>query len=377
MLPGNFVLITDAEGAVQDVTAAADAGDDIEKFRGILSPGFINAHCHLELSHMKGFIPEKTGLVDFIFKVVFDRHFEEAEILAAIANAENEMLQNGIVAVGDICNNTLTIPQKNKHLLRYHNFIEASGFPPSVAEVRFKRSLDFYKEYAALFPASSIVPHAPYSVSPEIFRMINDFTNNRILTIHNQETAAENELYEKGQGDFLRLYQTMNIDISFFKPSGKSSLQTYLPNLTNRQSLILIHNVCTTKEDIIFEQHQTSNIKYQTFYCLCPNANQYITGLLPDVDLLINQQCNIVLGTDSLASNHQLSILEEMKTLQQNFPHIETKTLLQWATINGAKALQMDKELGSFEKGKTPGIILIEQATENALSNTSTARRIL
>ena len=377
MLPGNFVLITDAEGAVQDVTAAADAGDDIEKFRGILSPGFINAHCHLELSHMKGFIPEKTGLVDFIFKVVFDRNFEEAEILAAIANAENEMLQNGIVAVGDICNNTLTIPQKNKHLLRYHNFIEASGFPPSVAEVRFKRSLDFYKEYAALFPASSIVPHAPYSVSPEIFRMINDFTNNRILTIHNQETAAENELYEKRHGDFLRLYQTMNIDISFFKSSGKSSLQTYLPRLTNQQSLILVHNVCTTKEDIIFEQHQTSNIKNQTFYCHCPNANQYITGLLPDVVLLINQQCNIVLGTDSLASNHQLSILEEMKTLQQNFPHIETKTLLQWATINGAKALQMDKELGSFEKGKTPGIVLIEQATEKDLSNASTARRLL
>ncbi len=377
MLPGNFVLITDAEGVVQDITAAADAGDDVEKFRGILSPGFINAHCHLELSHMKGFIPEKTGLVDFIFKVVFDRNFEEAEILAAIANAENEMLQNGIVAVGDICNNTLTIPQKNKHLLRYHNFIEASGFPPSVAEVRFKRSLDFYKEYAALFSASSIVPHAPYSVSPEMFRMINDFTNNRILTIHNQETAAENELYEKRHGDFLRLYQTMNIDISFFKSSGKSSLQTYLPRLTNQQSLILVHNVCTTKEDIIFEQHQTSNIKNQTFYCLCPNANQYITGLLPDVVLLINQQCNIVLGTDSLASNHQLSILEEMKTLQQNFPHLETKTLLQWATINGAKALQMDKELGSFEKGKTPGIVLIEQATEKDLSNASTARRLL
>ena len=377
MLPGNFVLITDAEGVVQDIAAVTDAGDDIEKFRGILSPGFINAHCHLELSHMKGFIPEKTGLVDFIFKVVFDRHFEEAEILAAIANAENEMWQNGIVAVGDICNNTLTIPQKNKHKLRYHNFIEASGFPPSVAEIRFKRSLDFYKEYAALFPASSIVPHSPYSVSPEMFRMINDFTNNKILSIHNQETAAENELYEKGQGDFLRLYQTMNIDISFFKPSGKSSLQTYLPRLTNQQSLILVHNVCTTKEDIIFQQHQTSNIKYQTYYCLCPNGNQYITGLLPDVDLLINQQCNIVLGTDSLASNHQLNILEEMKTLQQNFPHLKTATLLQWATINGAKALQMDNELGSFEKGKTPGIVLIEQATENALSNASTASRIL
>ncbi|MBK8494092.1 MAG: hypothetical protein IPL50_03090 [Chitinophagaceae bacterium] len=126
------VLITDAAGVIVDLVCEQEAGDNIEKLNGILCPGFINVHCHLELSHMKGLVPKHTGLVDFVLAVVNERHFEEAEILSAIEIAENEMLQNGIVAVGDICNNTLTIPQKRKGRLRYHNFIEAAGFIPSL-----------------------------------------------------------------------------------------------------------------------------------------------------------------------------------------------------------------------------------------------------
>ncbi|MES2847897.1 MAG: amidohydrolase family protein [Bacteroidota bacterium] len=377
MLESGNVLITDSAGKVIEIVSSAEAGDDIQHFNGILSPGFINAHCHLELSHMKGLIPEKTGLVDFVFKVINERHFSEEEILSAIEKADNEMFENGIVAVGDICNNTLTIPQKQKSKLRYYNFIETSGFPPSVSETRFQRSLDFYKEYNRSFANNSIVPHAPYSVSPKLFAMIDTFPNNRVLTIHNQETIAENELFENGKGDFLRLYEKMSIDISFFKPSGKSSLQTYLPYLKNYESLILVHNVHTNKKDIEFQHQPTANGQRTTFFCLCPNANFYITDTLPDVNLLIKQQCNIVLGTDSLASNHQLSILEEMKTLQKHFPSLSTEALLQWATINGAKALQMDNELGSFEKGKTPSIVLIEKVADKKLSAASSSKRIL
>jgi cytosine/adenosine deaminase-related metal-dependent hydrolase len=92
---------------------------------------------------------------------------------------------------------------------------------------------------------------------------------------------------------------------------------------------------------------------------------------------LVEQQCNIVLGTDSLASNHQLSILEEIKTLQQHFASIPLQTMLQWATINGAKALQTDATLGSFEKGKTPGIVHIDQLNGLSLTETSRSKRIL
>jgi aminodeoxyfutalosine deaminase len=357
------VLITDATGVIVAVIVEDEAGEGVEKLNGILCPGFINTHCHLELSHLKGHIPKHTGLVDFVFKVINERHFADDEILAAIETAENEMLQNGIVAVGDICNNTLTIPQKSKGRLSYHNFIEASGFLPAFAQERFDKSLavltGFRSQLAAF--SSTLNPHAPYSVSAEMFEMINNFSNNNLITIHNQETAAENEFFEKGTGDFLRLYQQMGIDISFFKPSGKTSLQTWLPHFTKEQSIILVHNVCTSEEDLLFAKLHTAHCPLPTFFCLCPNANLYISNKLPDVNMLMQHTNNIVLGTDSLASNDQLSILEEIKTLQNNFKELDLATLLKWATSNGARALQKDECLGSFEKGKKPGVILINE----------------
>jgi aminodeoxyfutalosine deaminase len=357
------VLITDAAGFIVDIVDEEESGDDVEKMSGILCPGFINAHCHLELSHMKGHIPKHTGLVDFVLKVVTERHYAEQEIFDAIENAEDEMLQNGIVAVGDICNNTLTIPQKNKARLQYHNFIEASGFIPALAEERFQKSWKIFEEYILTLNTqrSTVCPHAPYSVSPGMFSMINDLPNNNLLTIHNQETAAENEFFEKGTGDFLRLYKQMGIDISFFKTSGKTSLQTWLPHFTEGQSIILVHNVITSAEDLEFAKLSTFNFQLSTFLCLCPNANLYISNMVPDVNMLMQHTDNIVLGTDSLASNDELSIWAEIKTLQQNFKDIDLAVLLKWATSNGAKALQMDSSLGSFEKGKQPGVILIDE----------------
>ena len=366
----NAVLITDKEGVIQDIVAIDEAGDDVQQISGILSPGFINCHCHLELSHMKGLISEGTGLIKFVLNVVQQRHFPDEEILQAIEKAEDEMLANGIVAVGDICNNALTVSQKTKGRLYYHNFIEASGFNPEIAEQRFQRAKSIYEKYRDAFfrndqypplGAGGIVPHAPYSVADELWDLIINFPGNHLLTIHNQETAAENELFLNKQGEFLELYAAMNIDASFFKPSGKSSLQTYLPRFLHNQSVILVHNVYTSKEDILFGQRTTS--AGQLHYCLCPNANQYISRQLPDIDLLMKHDCAIVLGTDSLASNHQLSILEEIKTIQQAFPAIEMETLLKWATSNGAKALQLDSLLGSFEKGKKPGVILLKKNT--------------
>ena len=362
------VLITDAAGVIVDMVAETDAGDGVEKLNGILCPGFINAHCHLELSHMKGHIPKHTGLVDFVLKVVTERHFAEQEIFDAIENAEDEMLQNGIVAVGDICNNTLTIPQKNKGRLQYHNFIETSGFIPALAEDRFQKSWKIFEEYLLTLHTqrSTVCPHAPYSVSPDMFSLINDFPNNNLLTIHNQETAAENEFFEKGTGDFLRLYKQMGIDISFFKPTGKTSLQSWLPHFTKEQTIILVHNVCASAEDLEIVKLKTNNSKLKTFFCLCPNANLYISNILPDVNRLMKHTDNIILGTDSLASNDQLSIWAEIKSLQENFKELDLSVLLKWATSNGAKALQMDNSLGSFEKGKQPGVLLID---ENGFEN--------
>ena len=356
LLDDQYVLITSEKGIVEDIVNKDEAGDDVQVFSGILSPGFINCHCHLELSHMKGRIPEKTGLIKFVSHVMKDRHFPETEILQAIEKAEDEMLQSGIVAVGDICNNELALPQKAKGRIWYHNFIEASGFLPQLAEQRFNRVLEIFNAYTKSIPAAtnSIVPHAPYAVSDELWEKIINFPGNQLMTIHNQETEDENNLFLTKQGEFLKFYEAFNITSSFFQASGKTSLQTYLSKFLPNQRVIMVHNVHTTEEDIFYSQ----KLAAQLYWCFCPNANLYITGQLPSVDSFIKQDCTIVLGTDSLASNHQLSITAEIKTIHDHFPRIDPEQLLKWATINGARALQVDNIAGSFEKGKKPGVVL-------------------
>ncbi len=360
------VLITGEEGSIIDIIKISEAGDDIQVFNGIISPGLINCHCHLELSHLKGIIPEKKGLANFVTDVVQKRHLPEEMIFAAINSAEEEMLKNGIVAVGDICNNTLTIPQKKKGKIYYHNFIEASGFDPSITNERFERAKDLYNIYHTelvingKLPGSvSIVPHAPYSVSDQLWTRIIEFPGNNLLTIHNQETLEENEWFISKTGNFTELYGKMNIDVSFYLPTGKTSIQSYLPKFRKNQAVILVHNVHTSEDDLAFAE--SNSINPQLFWCFCPNANEYISGVLPDINLFIKHQCNIVLGTDSLASNHQLNIIEEIKTIKKHFPAIELEIMFKWATSNGAKALNLENNLGSFEKFKKPGVILIAE----------------
>jgi cytosine/adenosine deaminase-related metal-dependent hydrolase len=376
MLDENAVLITDPSGRIEDIIDIRDAGEDIQKLNGILSPGFINCHCHLELSHMKGLIPEQTGLVDFVFKVVTERHWAEKEVQDAIEKAESEMISNGTVAVGDICNNLLTLPQKAKARLAYYNFIEASGWLPSIAETRFERSFAFYNAFQQLQTTdhrlqTALSPHAPYSVSDALWNLLQPHFADRTITIHNQETAFEDELFAQGKGDFIRMYELMKLDNSFFAASGKSSLQFYFSRLTDAKQIILVHNTFTTEEDIQFVQAARGNVNW----CLCINANQYIEKAVPPVDVLRKHNCSIIIGTDSLASNHSLSILDELKTIRRCFPSIPVNELLGWATYNGAKALQMDQQLGSFEKGKIPGVLLIEHLEHgNIYSGTSVTR---
>lgn len=363
-LSGDSVLVTSTDGEVVDLVPAAEAGEDIINFSGILTPGFVNCHCHLELSHMKGIIPEGTGMVDFLVRVIQQRNFDEGIIKKAIEQAESSMLQNGIVAVGDICNTANTIEQKKAGRLLYHNFIETMGFIESTAGQRFEASRAVYDQFARLYrtPAesNSMVPHAPYSVSPALFQLITRFPGNHLLTIHSQESAAEREFIEKGAGDFHRLYQALHLDISFYKPAATQSLSATLAHFLPTQSLILVHNCDTTKDDLLSIANCPLPV-VNLFFCICPNANVYIGNPLPDINLLRQYKAAITIGTDSLASNHQLSVLGELQTINRHFPHIEKRELLQWATLNGARALQLDDVLGSFEPGKKPGVLIVDE----------------
>jgi cytosine/adenosine deaminase-related metal-dependent hydrolase len=370
------VLICGSDGTIQAILPEKEAGGDIEHYSGIISPGFVNCHCHLELSHLKGKIPEKLGLVNFVLSVVGQRKQPEVEIQEAMFTAETEMLRAGIVAVGDICNGADSRMVKSKHRLDYYNFIEVLGWAPAIAANRYA----FAIETATLFMESgvdekniSFSPHAPYSVSDELWNLLKPGFNHKTVTIHNQESAAENEYFHHGTGDLNRLYEQMKMDARHFSIPRMSSLSYYLPKLKTASNILLVHNTYTNASDMIRAQQFSDHL----YFCFCVNANQYIEDRLPDIPLFIKQNARIVLGTDSVASNHQLSILEEMKTIKKIYPETPTAQMLLWASSNGARALSFEGKLGDFSPGKKPAVLLIEKLDQGEIGARSTCRRIL
>lgn len=371
-------LITDSKGKILDLIPSMNAGEDVRFLEGILCPGFINAHCHLELSHLKDKIPMHTGLIDFLMTVMQSRNENDPEeIIAFSQKANREMADNGIMAVGDISNNTGSIPVKKNSDLYYHTFVEATGFLDFNAKERFAYMKRIHQDFMNNGLTASLVPHAPYSVSYSLFQLINDVSQKDIISIHNQECEEENTMYETGKSDFKRLYDNLGMDISGFRHTGKSSLKSWFPYFNMQHPIILVHNTFTDESDIAF----VNESGHSAFWCLCPNANAYIENRMPPVEWLLKRGAKIVLGTDSLASNHQLSILEEIKTLLKHFPDIPLEKMLSWATLNGAQALQCEDKYGSFEKGRTPGIIHIFPSGKNAggeikLSETAKVERL-
>jgi aminodeoxyfutalosine deaminase len=362
-LPDESIIAIAEDGTIHSILQPGEiVPEKVEYYKGILCPGFVNAHCHLELSHMKGVVAEGNRLVPFLQSVMLGRNnFSEEEKRTALEAAIKETLANGIVAVGDIANGPDTLPFRENAGFHIHTFVESIGFTETKPEDRFSWPVKVFHQFREQQSGNhilkqSIVPHAPYSVSKGMFALINNFEPDSLLSIHNEETQAENDFYKNKTGEMFDLYQTLNIDTSFFQLSGKTSLQTYLPLLSPDHPLILVHNTFTDEEDITLLQQTDRNI----FLCLCPNANWYIERRMPPVDLFINSGLPICLGTDSLASNHQLSIWSEVQTLQKHFPEINLETLLNWATFNGACALQTEHIVGSLEAGKRPGMVHID-----------------
>lgn len=362
--PGK-VLILQEDGIVAGIVAESEAGDSVQELDGTLCPGFINTHCHLELSHMKGVIPEKTGLPAFLTQVMQSRNNNTGDYNAIIDQAEQAMWEVGISAVGDICNGTATLVKKQQGRMYYHSFVECMGVADAGANSRYQYSLDVlaaFREINSSRHQCSIVPHAPYSVSQTLFELLASTPANTPVCIHNQETPAENELFQQKTGDFLNFYRQFGMDVSGFQPTGTNSLEAYLPYFSQNK-ILLVHNTFTTEQDVLFAQQQP----LETWWCLCPQANLYIENRLPDIPLFRQLQCNITLGTDSLASNHALSIWEEIKTIRQHFPEIPLAEILQWATFNGAKALGIQDTYGSFNTGSQPGVILINQESRRII----------
>ncbi|MCK5171402.1 MAG: amidohydrolase family protein [Bacteroidales bacterium] len=358
-LKNGIVEISD-DGKVQtiiDTKGELKESRNLEFYNGVITPGFVNTHCHLELSGQKGKFKQNAGLPNFLKEVInYRNQGSSKDSFKAIELYDGLMRQNGIVAVGDISNTDLTITTKIKSEIYYHSFIEATGLGINFNEV-FKASRELFNGFLNNNLSVSIVPHASYSVSKELFHRIKEFSeiNNSIVSIHNQESDSERQFFMNKSGGLVETFSTIGVDLNQWKPTGKNSIESIIDRLPKNNNIIFVHNTFSNKKDVDLINDKVQN----AYWCLCPLSNLYIEDKLPDFDIFNQFSDNVTLGTDSLASNTTLSILDEMKTIVKNYNKIDFEKLIRWGTLNGAKALQIDKNYGSIEKWKTPGLNLI------------------
>lgn len=356
-LPKGIIDI-DENGIIHDVIDThgnLQESDRLEFYNGILVPGFVNAHCHLELSHMKGMITPHTGLHGFVKEIIAKR-FTPENLPDILTRADAEMRAEGIVAVGDISNTADSFDIKRNSRLHYHTFLELFTSKDALISELLEKAKQTEKSLKQL--PGNFVPHAAYTVSPKLYDAVNRLNAGNpeaIISIHNQETAGEDELFRTQNGPLYDTLSAMGFSYDEYHFSGKSALQSNLPRLPKDNNILLIHNIYTQPDDIDFAEGFSDSM----FWTFCPASNLYIEERLPDIPLFYNKGVKTCIGTDSYASNTRLSILNELKIIHQHFPDLPMGKLLESACINGAKALNMDKRYGSFAPGKQPGVNLL------------------
>ncbi len=336
-------LVTlDDGGRILDVRTCDDPDREpfTEFHAGLLTPGFVNAHCHLELSALRGRIPEGCGFAGFARAMGEVRGLaDEEERRAAIAAADAEMTRGGIVAVGDIANGEAAFDVKSAGRIAYRTFAEFFGLRTMAAD-----SLRPLLRH----PRTSLTPHSVYSVQDAPFRALCA-EGTAPLSIHFMESPAEAELFA-GRGPLHEWYARAGFACDFLHYG--SPAERLVRSIPAERPLILVHACCVGEEEVRrILAHFTAPVNW----CLCPRSNRYISRLAPPVALLRSLGARICLGTDSLASNRSLSLLDELRALGG----VPLRESLRWATLGGAEALGLDDALGTVAPGKRPGLNLL------------------
>lgn len=351
------IVTTDNDGviiSVEDTGGMPVERHSVSFYNGIITPGFVNAHCHLELSHLKGVAERGKGLSDFILQVRDKRDRATESILSNISRADHEMFTEGVVLCADICNTSSSFGIKAGSLIRYISLLEVFGIDPARAHKRMDEIQKVAEECSTMDLPYYIVPHALYSTSLPLFRLIKKAgMGNKISSVHFMETEGEKEFLRDHSGTLAASYRKSGL-MPAVPETVRSHSDAILNEISSSGNLILVHNTFSDRE-IIEQVLKRGN----TYWCLCPGSNLYIENKLPPVYMLKEAGCDIVTGTDSLASGDKLSILGELKILQENFPLLSLEELIGWATLNGARALGETDNYGSIEPGKKPGLLLL------------------
>jgi aminodeoxyfutalosine deaminase len=307
---GTILSIEENEGLLRE-------SNSVEFHNGIMVPGFVNCHCHLELAHMKGVIPEGTGLSDFIMYVRNSREINPDEDLSLTRKTDKIMSDEGIVLCADICNTPLTFDIKKNSRIKYINLLEVFGIDAVKASKRMDdiSAIEKFVQESGL--PYSIVPHSAYSVSLPLFRLIKEKTKNNIITsIHFMETGAETVFLSSHTGPLRKSYEDSGLLPENIQVPA-DHISAIFDEVTLSGNLILVHNTFA-ETHIVREIRKRGN----TFWCICPGSNMYIESKLPPVEMLMSEGCEIIVGTDSPASNTTMSILSELKLISQHFPSV-------------------------------------------------------
>ncbi len=354
------VICTGDDGliiSVKDTGVNLSEKANIEFYNGIITPGFVNCHCHLELSYLRNKITPGKGLHGFLSEITGKRFNTSEDEHEHAFKADMSMAGTGVVLCADICNSSVTFEIKKKSRIQYINLIEIFGIDSRKAGQRMNEAVMLAAEAEKHSLEWYFTPHSAYSVSLPLFRLIKEkSSHNRVTSIHFLESESEIPFLESHSGPLMTVYRR------FLPPDDEpltvnDHITAVINEITPSGNLILVHNVFTGKPHI-----DALKERKNLYYCICPNSNLIIEGKLPPVTLLADEGCDIVLGTDSLSSNKELNILSEMKTLGNAFPDINLETLVRWATLNGAKALSAGSFAGTIEPGKRPGLVLIKDA---------------
>ena len=355
----NAFVEVDGAGTVLR-TGPCESGEEL--LDGAIVPGFVNAHCHVELSYMKGLFRKGTGMAGFIDQINALRDSFSQEVkLSCLKEAMDAMWDQGVVAMADISNCDDSFAVKASHPLYIRTFLEVFGAHPEDCPNVMEAVLALQKKALALGLDAAPSPHACYTMSPELLSASSVAgLRSGYLSFHSEESWEEEQMMLCGSGPMWENRKANGIPTP--PVTGTTSLEYFLDRLLagGLQApvpghVLLVHECCLTAEGAALAR----KLLREPYLAVCPLSNLFIHRMLPPIPLMRESGIPICVGTDSLSSNDALCMVDELYCLQQAFPEVPLGELLEWACLNGARFLGKDAVLGTLEPGKTPGLVFI------------------
>ena len=376
-LVNGFVEVEE-DGTVVRTGVCEDPAKESVFLDGALVPGFVNAHCHVELSYMKGLFRKGTGMAGFIDQINELRDTKSLEQkVSDLTQAMDSLWEQGVVAMADISNCDDSFAVKARHPMYTRTFLEVFGTEPEDcgAVMEGVRKLKAVADGFGIDAAPT--PHACYTMSPELVTAVSaEGLKSGFLSFHSEETEEEEEMLKYGSGKMWE--NRIKAGMSVPPVTGKSSLLYFIDRLLQGhpapfdEHILLVHECCMDQEGI----DAVKAVMNHPFVAVCPLSNLFIHNALPPIDLMRRNGLKVCVGTDSLSSNDDLRIVDELFCLQRNFPEVPLGELFTWASRNGAEFLSKP-EFGTLEAGKKPGLVLVDHLdADGRLTASSKSHRL-